>query len=343
MNNSYQTILAGGPAAAEFGGIGAGGGRSTMTIQNDTGDADGESLQDDTVVDALLAELKDDQGGTKQAALRRALEVDGASGIEHPTESTDSDHTRVSNDVRIERLQTTVESLAAYTDSLEAFLDENGTAETVLADIQGGLDDTRDELKTLSATVKNLEATDADHAERLAETETRCDSIEDAVKTLAGQLADLEKATEAAVKTLDDQCIALEGRVETLENRLEILSNRVDDATSTVNSRTRRLESALEDLESAVDEQFTELDGDLERELDALRDDLSATDGEFDAKIDRLTSRFEDRIANIESDLSNEIMDVEKTLVYTSNDLEEEIESLAAEIDDLELQSSDQE
>lgn len=310
-----------------------------MPIQNETGNVDGESAspQDGAIVDALLAELKDDQGGTKQAALRRALEIDDASGVEPPDGSNGADVTRTSDDVRIERLQATVESLAAYTDALEAFLDENGTAETVLADLQEGLDETRTELEALSATVDELEAADADHADRLATTESRCDSIEDAVKTLAGQLADLENATEAAVKTLDEQFGSLEGRVETLERRLEMVADRADDTASTVNSRTRQLEVALEDLELAFDEQLSALEADLEAEIDDLReeiDDASAAD-EFQAELDRLESRVDERLEDLEADVSSDIVEVEKTLVYTTNDLEDEIRSLAADINDL--------
>ncbi|ADB59980.1 hypothetical protein Htur_1088 [Haloterrigena turkmenica DSM 5511] len=112
-----------------------------MPVQDDTETLETESLsqRNGPLIDALLAELKDDQGGAKRAALRRALELDGP--------------TRTSTDVRLDRLQSTVESLAAYTDAPEAFLDEQGTAETVLADVQEGLEATRDELDALEATV----------------------------------------------------------------------------------------------------------------------------------------------------------------------------------------------
>lgn len=129
------------------------------------------------------------------AALRTALGVESPASVE----------------LRIEHLQSTVADLEAYTDALEAFLDENGDAQEVLADLRESHDETIDRLD-------DVEATAEDAAEEIEATEDRLGATIDAVR------ADIE-AIEAEVATLSSE-------LETVLEMRSRLANAFDGGTS---------------------------------------------------------------------------------------------------------------
>ncbi|MRW98051.1 MULTISPECIES: hypothetical protein [Haloferax] len=93
---------------------------------------------DDSLVDALVTELAArDLSDDERAVLREAL------GVSAPT----------SVDVRLRHVQNRVDDLDAYTTALESFLDENGTAEQVLDDLQTETEAMRDDIERLESTL----------------------------------------------------------------------------------------------------------------------------------------------------------------------------------------------
>ncbi|MFT4909036.1 MAG: ElaB/YqjD/DUF883 family membrane-anchored ribosome-binding protein [Natronomonas sp.] len=138
--------------------------------------ADAEDGLLGTLAEELEAAEPDDPD---LAALRAAL------GVESPT----------SVETRIEHLQSTVADLEAYTDALETFLDENGDAQEVLADLRERHDETIDRLD-------DVESTAEDAAEEIEATEDRLGATIDAVR------ADIE-AIEADVATLSSELEAV--------------------------------------------------------------------------------------------------------------------------------------
>ncbi|WP_254767510.1 hypothetical protein [Salinilacihabitans rarus] len=84
-----------------------------MTTRNDAlTPSDGAGRRDD-LIDGLLTELKDDQGGARKTALRRALDVDNAAGS---NASADVEARLDSIEDRLDDLETDVD---ARLDSLE--------------------------------------------------------------------------------------------------------------------------------------------------------------------------------------------------------------------------------
>ncbi|MFW5918580.1 MAG: hypothetical protein ACOCSF_00085 [Halanaeroarchaeum sp.] len=129
-----------------------------------------------------------------------------------------------SDGVRVDHLQARVSDLEAYTDALEAFLDENGGAEELLDEVQSTVDEVGDEIDDLASRV------DAAQGER--------EALRERVDTLADEM-----------NAIDD----VEDRIERMSGDIEALDERVEDgeeAALAVDS----LEDDLEELEDDVEE-----------------------------------------------------------------------------------------
>ncbi|WP_096391357.1 hypothetical protein [Halopenitus persicus] len=147
-------------------------------------------------------------------------------------------------DVRISRLQSRMEDLAAYADALEEFIDEEGTATEAL-------EETRERTEAV--------------ADALADAESRLEAAADERRTV-------RENVETVESTLDDALA-----------ELEILEDRVADVEA-VESDVERLDATVSDLEStvgAVDDDVASLESEIDRideelaELEAFRDRLS--------------------------------------------------------------------
>ncbi|KTG26988.1 hypothetical protein [Haloferax profundi] len=156
----------------------------------------------DGVVDALVAELSArDLSEEEMAVLRDSL------GASSPN----------SLDVRLEHVQNRVDNLAAYTTALEEFLDENGTAEQVLDDLQTDTAEMREDIERLESALSASK-------EAIQTIESQVESIEDRMvttSTFEERLSELderlvsESALEAQVEELTDELEDIRGDVET--------------------------------------------------------------------------------------------------------------------------------
>lgn len=138
--------------------------------------------QGDRLLGALAEELEEaDPDDPDLAALRAALGVEPSASVE----------------TRIEHLQSTVADLEAYTDALETFLDENGDARAVIADLREQHDKTVGRVDEVEATaedaVDGVEAVRAD------------------VEALEAEVASLSSELEAVLEMRDRLAKALGG------------------------------------------------------------------------------------------------------------------------------------
>lgn len=81
-------------------------------------------------------------------------------------------------DVRIKRLQSTVADLDAYTDALERFLDENGTAQELLDSLDERLETATSDIAALEEQVETVETTVEETTAELDDTTDRVDELE---------------------------------------------------------------------------------------------------------------------------------------------------------------------
>lgn len=176
-------------------------------LENGDIDIDGEDrllagspTNDDTdqsVLEQLLTELdSDDVDSSLKDDLRNEIEQSDSRSVE----------------IRIERLQSTVADLDAYTDALEEFLDENGTGQELLQSLDDRLTTAHDDIAALEEGLDTVEATVDDTTAELAETTDRVDELEqrlgsdlddvgDEIETLQDDISDLrefQQTVEAA-------------------------------------------------------------------------------------------------------------------------------------------------
>lgn len=111
-----------------------------------------------------------------------------------------------STDARISHLQSEVSDLRAYTDALEVFLDEQGSGQQLLEEI-----DSR--TGTLESTVSDLETSIETTNESVSSLENSIDSVDADVTSLQDSITQLE--------SLHDRVTQLETAVDSLESQLD--------------------------------------------------------------------------------------------------------------------------
>jgi predicted nucleic acid-binding Zn-ribbon protein len=213
----------------------------------ESGGGDGASAaggsEVDSLVGALAAELRNGSVDEDDVVLlRKAFDV----------VSEDS-----SVDARIQRLQTEVADLLAYTDALEEFLDENGTAEQTIEEF-------RSEVETLQSDLDAVRSLARSHEESLSTIESTVDGVESSMESLGSEMDEV----------LSD--------VETVQSGVEEVGSSVDDVESSVDE----VEEDLADLESQVgDIDVSDIEGDIDdiegdiEELKEWREQLSSVIG----------------------------------------------------------------
>lgn len=155
-------------------------------------------------------------------------------------------------EVRIERLESKVARLAAYTDAFEAFLDERGTGRRAIENLDERLGAVETALDDVSATVADLDGEESAHVERLSELETFVTDLADDVADVtaaSGQFEGLDARTTAAEESIEH----LRERLETVEETVDELAadrDRLDDAEDAVAENA----TAVEDLRSSIEE-----------------------------------------------------------------------------------------
>lgn len=114
-------------------------------------------------------------------------------------------------DVRVQHLQNEVDGLIAYKEALEAFIDENGSGEQILARLQADMAEQRTEIEALEETMESLEdelltvrqsleSTTADHDGR--------------IRRLDDRLGDLDAARDASLAAVEEEVHELRDELE---------------------------------------------------------------------------------------------------------------------------------
>jgi predicted nucleic acid-binding Zn-ribbon protein len=206
---------------------------------------DGEvdvDLEGSTLVTALAEEIRQNNVSAEDVKLlRQAFEIAGQEGG--------------SVVARIQRLQSDVSDLRAYTDALEEFLDDSGTAQQV---IQG-----------FESDINAVEG-----------------RLEDMQTELQGNSQEIETVAED-VDSIQEEVQSVGEDVASFESEIDHLEGEVDDVTddiSSVRNEVNGVDSNVEDLQDSIDE--------LESELEEIRGMVSEEDVE--GRVDEVEQELED-------------------------------------------------
>ena len=257
-------------------------------IQEVAAGSAGQSLEG-SLLAALADEIRDgDVDEEDLELLRETVEATGA--VDGSTEA------------RIQQLQRDVADLRAYTDALDEFLDENGTAQQVLEDARDRIDAFEDRLAEFGETVEHAEA-NAEEATATAR------EAEEAVGTLREEVDDIHAEVEDVHDDVDD-----------LEEDLEDVQEDVDD----VEAEVEGVRTDVEGVQTEVGEVQADVDGveadvdDVETEVEGLRDDLESASASIEELEDR-TASFEEELEEVkaevhEGDLEGRVEEMESAL-----------------------------
>jgi len=178
----------------------------------ETAGGEGDAGDIDTLVGALANELRN--GNVEEddvKLLRKAFDVVG-------------DDTG-SVDARIKRLQTEVSDLLAYTDALQEFLDENGTAEQTIEGF-------REEVEGIQSELTEVRDLAQGHEDALSEMEATVDGVEssmEAIETdIEGVLDDVE-GVEQTVSAVEENVGDVEENIGDVEADIDDLEGQVGD------------------------------------------------------------------------------------------------------------------
>lgn len=248
---------AGSASAAETDG-GDGSGGETLLRGSSTSSADGSNssvraVTPEEVPTVFVNQLESGALSDEDLeALREAL------GVE----------TRRSTATRIEHVESRLTEFEAYIEALEAFIDDNGTADEIIADLEATVDD-------LNETVA---------------------SVEDELEGIREQQTDLREAVDGhdeALSTVEERMNALEGKIEALERTTADHGSRIADLEEGQQSLETDLEKGHRDLREELEDGTQELRTDFEDERAALRSELEASIDAVESDVDRLSARFD--------------------------------------------------
>jgi methyl-accepting chemotaxis protein len=204
---------------------------SSQAVEAGAADDEDKTVEADTLVGALAAELRNGNVDPDDVKLlREAFDV-----VDGPSSSVDA---------RIKRLQTEVSDLLAYMDALEEFLDEEGTAQQLIEEF-------RTELEGVTSDLSEVSNLAREHETVLSEVESTMDTVEASMASLEAELEDALTdidAVQGDVDTVQEDVQAVMGDVKDVEATVEDVEATVTDVETNVQS----VEAEVEDLAGQV-------------------------------------------------------------------------------------------
>ena len=197
---------------------GDGAAKGPVGVDGDDAGEDSEATEHETVlVDSVAAarEENPDREG-------RANETEGPVAV--PRDSVEA---------RIKHLQSQVSDLAAYTDALESFIDENGSARRLIREQKARTDSLREDVDDIETNVEGHR--------------TRTDSLREDVDDIETNVEGHRKA----IDWLEEDIERIDGTIETVERGLDTPDDRLDaieERMGTLDERFDEMESSIETL-----------------------------------------------------------------------------------------------
>jgi predicted nucleic acid-binding Zn-ribbon protein len=173
----------------------------TATEPTDTDRSEGLG----SLISVLANEIREEQVDQEDlAVLREALQT------------TEGERKSGSISARVDRVQSDVADLRAYTDALEEFLDDNGTAEQLIDDFRG-------DVSELESSVEDVESLIEENTEELEAVTDEVGSLGEDVSELdeeVTEIGDDVEAVESNVAEFEDTVADLETAIATLEDQI---------------------------------------------------------------------------------------------------------------------------
>ncbi len=172
-------------------------------------------------------------------------------------------------DVRIDRLQSRIGDLSAYVEALRTFIDEEGTADGVLAELQEGIADLDETVADLDERTERAASEREGLADDVAAVEEFVESVREEVTAVADDLEATEErvdAVETHAETIDDELGDVWDDIAEVDARLVEVEEAVEETVGASESSLPELEDEI----ARIDEELAELEEFRERLSDAF-------------------------------------------------------------------------
>lgn len=171
---------------------------------------------------------------------------------------------------KVSHLQRRVEEVAAYSNALEEFLDEEGTGAALIERFQERLASIESDITTVT---DQLDENDA----RIDAVERTVDAIDSRVDSVESDLETLDDSVESDLDAIEEDVSGLDGSISHLEENVSELDDGLGataDDVAEVSEDLDGLEGEVGELEDDVEDLEGEVD-DLEEDVAHVRDDIT--------------------------------------------------------------------
>jgi uncharacterized coiled-coil DUF342 family protein len=236
----------------------------------DTGDSEAASVEGGSIVAAMANEIRRKNVSAEDVKLlRRAFEIAGQDGG--------------TTAAKLQQIQTDIADLRAYTNSLEEFLDENGTAEEMIGGFEDQLDNFSSQLDALQSEIESNSA-------ELDSVSDEMDSVSEEVSSVSEEMDSVSDEVEDVHNKVD----TVSGRVDSVTSDVDSVSEEVDSVSDEVSSVSGEMESMSEEVSSVSKEieRFDSAIENIESEMETLEE--KATDGDVAERLGSIEEELED-------------------------------------------------
>ena len=170
-------------------------------------------------------------------------------------------------EARIEHLQSELSDLEAYTDALEGFLDEEGDAQTLIAEARDGYDEAIDRIDDLETQITDVQSELDERLEAIDETidetideqlDAEIDDLRSDLQAVEEQLeteADARRAIKSDVDTLSDDVAEVAEMRDRLTNALGGLAGRTSPSEGSADTSDKNGDNAADSDEASDTEE----------------------------------------------------------------------------------------
>ncbi|MFC7072099.1 hypothetical protein ACFQJ7_04325 [Halovenus rubra] len=214
----------------------------TEATEEETTDSDDDSSEvtsgGATVVEQMAAEIREQEVSAEDVKLlRKAFKMAG----------DDNGATAA----KVDQVQDDVADLRAYTSALEEFLDENGTGQEILNDLESKVETFDSELSTVESSLETNSKQLETVTETVEEFQGDIQSLDDDIETVSNEMDSLSGEVDNVtdqVQTIDDNLSEFEETLGAVESEIEELQETVSDED--VAERVEDIEEEISNLQS---------------------------------------------------------------------------------------------
>jgi uncharacterized protein YoxC len=152
------------------------------------------------------------------------------------------------HDARVDKLQSDIADLRAYTDALEEFLEEEGTGDQLIRDFES-------QLNEFDQTLDRVQSELSETTETVSDVRTEMDDVSGEVETVTDTVDSMSMEVDTVSEEIEDvesSVAELEGALESVESSVSELEEEVTNGD--VAGRLDDIEEQLEDLREWQDQ-----------------------------------------------------------------------------------------